>query len=338
MMAMQPCTYPSSAQDLQSIAQILANSRLAALYQDNTSVEDMRKATAAMLQHPMVRQPLPEVSVSASTLAGVAGEWLNGPADPARGPVLLFFHGGGYVRGSLALGRIDASELAALTGLPVFCVQYRQAPEHPFPAAVDDAVSAYRAMLAQGFPGGRIFLAGESAGGALVFSVALSAREAGLPRPAGLVAISPMVDMSFSGPSWKAPPGSDVVTREMGEQMIALYATAEERLDPLASPLFARFEGLSPTLLQIGGNELLASGVERLAERAVAAGVEVTLKRYEGMPHGFTKFRVDAATAAMRHAAEWVKAEVKDPGCATHAAYLEHEPPRVEIELKLPQD
>ncbi|HEY2257576.1 MAG TPA: alpha/beta hydrolase [Variovorax sp.] len=246
----------------------------------------------------------------ARRLGTVDGEWLGkevaGPE--AAQPMILFLHGGGYVRGSLALGRIDASELAELTGMPVFAVAYRQAPEHRFPAAIDDAAEAYAGLLAQGFAGGRIVVVGDSAGGGMAFSLAMRARDRGWPMPAGLVAISPFVDRAFTGASFETNAGKDLITREMGERMLALYVDAADGADPMVSPVQGCLDGLPPSLLIAGQNELLLSSVEQLAERAAAAGVATTLHRYAGMPHGFTKFRTAAASEAMERAAAWIAA------------------------------
>ncbi|MBI5716634.1 MAG: alpha/beta hydrolase fold domain-containing protein [Burkholderiales bacterium] len=303
----------SSAADLRLMAQAVGNAQLGRLYTGGTTVDEMRAATAALLAHPLVRKPLPGVAVSAAELGGVPGEWVGRPPRPGD-PIALFLPGGGYVRGGLALGRIDASELAHLADAPVFNLAYRQAPEHRFPAAFDDVVSAYEALLATGFDTGKILLVGESAGAGLALALAMHTRDQRKPVPAGVVAISALVDMTMSGASWHEHAAGDLVTRAMGEQLLALYMANGDRRDPRASPAFGRFEGLPPLMLHTGGAELLLSDVEALAERAALAAVEVSHCIYGGMPHGFTKFNIDAASVVIGHAARALKALRGNPG------------------------
>ena len=293
----------SSEADLRFMAQAVGSTQLSSLYTGHATVAQMRAATDGLLAHPMVRKPVAGVPVIPATIGGVAGEWLGHVPAPGE-PVALFLGGGGYVRGSLALGRIDASELAELSGVAVLNLAYRQGPEHRFPAAFDDAVAAFEALLARGFDAGKIVLVGESAGGGLAIAVVMKMRDQGRPLPAAVVAISAMVDMTMTGASWQDNAGRDIITRAMGEQLLDLYMGNADRRDPRASPVFGRFEGLPPLLLHVGGVELLLSDVQALASRAADAGVDVTVWTYSGMPHGITKFEIEAAGVAVGHVAE----------------------------------
>jgi epsilon-lactone hydrolase len=299
--------------DLKFIAKLL-DGRLASIYQGPTSAEQMRASSEAMLAQPMVRQPVATVPVASAIVGGVAGEWLGGPASPGDA-VALFLHGGGYVRGSLGLGRIVASGVAALAGAPVFSAGYRQAPEARFPAAFDDAAAAYEGLLAQGFDPRRILVAGESAGGAMALSLAMQLRDRGRPLPAAVTALSPVVDMTMRGDSWRRNAGKDLVTAAMGLQMLELYIDRADRRDPRASPAFGRLDGLPPLSLHLGEHELMYDDALAFAGAASEAGTSVAFWTYEGLPHGFTKFAIEASAVSIGLVAQQLRAlRFRDPG------------------------
>lgn len=208
----------------------------------------------------------------------------------------MFFHGGGYIRGSLDLGRANAKEIALGTGCTVFAVAYRQAPENPFPAAFDDAVAVSRAL---GAAGRDFALVGESAGGGLVLAAAAALRDEGASMPFAVTCISPFVDLTLSGDSWDFNAGKDIATRAMGSDMIAIYMGDAPRDDPRASPIYGDLSGLPPVHILVGSVEGLLSEALTATEKAAAGGARVTLDVFEGMPHGFTKYRFDAADEAI---------------------------------------
>jgi salicylate hydroxylase len=212
-------------------------------------------------------------------------------AGSAEENVVLHFHGGGYLIGS-AKGSLEyASRLAAAVSGTCYTVEYRLAPEHPYPAALDDAVNAYRGLLARGVPASSVILSGESSGGALTVALALALRMAGDPLPAGILAVGPFADLTLSGPSVRAFNGDDpAANRDLLTFMGASYFQGHEPRDPLVSPLFGELSGLPPMFLTATQGEVLLSDTTRLAERAKNAGVDVTLRLVEDSVHVYTIF------------------------------------------------
>jgi epsilon-lactone hydrolase len=235
--------------------------------------------------------PMPEgVVIERRQLAGLNTEWFAGPGcAPHR--VLLHLHGGGYVMGSCDSHRPLTARLAVACGMQAALPEYRLAPEHPFPAALEDAVAAYQALLDTGFEPGRIVLAGDSAGGGLCLSTLCALRDAGMPLPAAAVLLSPWTDMTFGGESIRTRAEADPwLCPELLEPMLQRFAPNVDRQDPRISPLFAELGGLPPMLVQVGDQEILLSDSTRLAERARAAGVEVELEVFPEVWHVFQLF------------------------------------------------
>lgn len=200
-------------------------------------------------------------------------------------PVMVWYHGGGFRMASALAYRAYGSQLAKAIGGRVLLVDYRLAPENPFPAAVDDAEAAYRWVLAQGTDPGRVVIAGDSAGGGLTASVALRALAEG-PVPAALVCCSPLVDLTASGATYDTNADVDKLwSRTSAEEAGALYLGDQDPNDPQASPAFGSWEGAPPMLIQVGSIETLLDDSNTLAEVASAAGVDVTLRVYDDMPH-----------------------------------------------------
>ena len=227
----------------------------------------------------------------------------------ARGKAVLHFHGGGYLIGS-AKGSLEyASRLAAAVGGTCYTVDYRLAPEHPYPAAIDDAVAAYRALLARGIPANSILLSGESAGGGLALALVLALRNAGDPLPAGILAVAPFTDLTVSGASVRAFNGDDpAANRDLLTFMGASYFQGHEPTDPLVSPLFSDLAGLPPLFLTATQGECLLDDTTRLAERAEKAGVDVTLRLVEDSVHVYTIFPFLPETrATMEEVATWAQ-------------------------------
>lgn len=225
-------------------------------------------------------RPAPRTVVN---LGDFCGEWL-GTAAPA-GPVLLYLHGGGYVSGSPATHRALMMRLGQAAHARVFAPDYRLAPEHPYPTAVEDAWSAYWWLLAQGIAPAQIVIAGDSAGGGLTIALMLALRDAGMPLPAGGVCLSPWFDLALTGPSMAANEQSDYLNDAILRTAAALYLGEHDVRGPLASPLYADLRGLPPLLIQVGTAEMLLDDGRRFVARARQAGVSITLEEYAGMVH-----------------------------------------------------
>jgi len=227
-----------------------------------------------------------DISVAEVVAGGVPGRWLT-PPGASTDAVLLYLHGGGYQVGSVRSHGELAARLARATGVRALIVDYRLAPEAPFPAALDDALAAYRWLLEdQGVPAGSIVLAGDSAGGGLVAATLVAARDRGLPLPASAALLSPWADLTGSGDSMVTNAGADpILSAEVLAEMARSYAGDTDLADPLVSPLFADLAGLPPLCVDVGTAELLADDGRRLAAAAGRAGVEVVLTEAEGLPH-----------------------------------------------------
>jgi acetyl esterase/lipase len=236
---------------------------------------------AGFLQYGIAR----DVTVEPATANGVRAEWTSTPGDN-RDAALLYVHGGGYVIGSLDSHRHLVSEAARAAKAWALALDYRLAPEHPFPAAVEDAVSGYRYLLSRGIRPGRIAIAGDSAGGGLVVAAMLAIRDAGLAQPACGWCISPWVDMEGIGESMSTKAEADpMVQREGLVEMAALYLGGADPRSPLAAPIYADLRGLAPLLIQVGSAETLLEDAIRLARVAGAADVRVDLQVWPEMVH-----------------------------------------------------
>lgn len=241
--------------------------------------EEMRPVFEGML----VSLPGDESTITEQReIGGVPGIWMEAPGER----VLLYLHGGGYTIGSALAYREYATSLARAAGAALFAADYRLAPEHPHPAALDDAIAAYRGLLELGHPADRIAVAGDSAGGGLALALLVALRDAGLPLPARAVLFSPWLDLALGGASMTAKAEADPsLDREGLAAAAAHYLGGLPAETPAASPLFAELSGLPPLLVEVGEAEILLSDATRLAERAALAGVDVTLHVWPGMPH-----------------------------------------------------
>jgi monoterpene epsilon-lactone hydrolase len=231
--------------------------------------------------------PVPDdVLVTDVDAGGVPAHWLAAPGTDA-GRVLLFLHGGGFELGSVRSDGELASRLGRASGMRVLFPEYHLAPEHHFPAAIDDVVAAWRWLRAdQGVSARSIAVAGDSAGGGLAVALLVAARDAGEALPAAAALMSPTVDLTSSGASMTERVDQDPIsTPAMLRQFAADYLAGADPKTPLASPLFAALSGLPPLLIQVGTADLLLSDSERLAAAAADAGVDVTLQIGEGLPH-----------------------------------------------------
>ena len=198
------------------------------------------------------------------------GAWIM-PQDQRRGGVVLYLHGGGYTCGSLEYAKGFSSVLAAECGVRVFCAAYRLAPEHRYPAAVEDALEAYQYLLKKGYAGHQILLCGESAGGGLIYALCLKLKELGLPLPCGLIGISPWTDLTGSGKSYEE---NREVDPSMSPELLQFYAKCytDDPTDPLCSPLFGDLTGLPPSLLFVGGDEVMLDDTRMLHQKLVKSG------------------------------------------------------------------
>lgn len=218
----------------------------------------------------------------------VPGRWANAAGRaPQEAGAVLYLHGGGFEQSRPELEHLMAYHLSKAAGRPAFNVDYSLAPAHPFPAAHDEAVATYRALLAEGVPAGRIVLFGESAGATLGLEMLLTLRAEGVPLPGVVVPVSPITDFTLTNTSIDAPAGRDFVGREILEHIVGQYLNGLPNDQAPQSPIHGDLTGLPRMLLVAGGNEALLDDTRRYAETAAKAGVQVTLDVYEGMPHTF---------------------------------------------------
>jgi acetyl esterase/lipase len=230
------------------------------------------------------------IEVEEVLLGGRPAEWLVPQGVPRQGAV-LYLHGGGYCSGSLDSHRGIAGRIARAAGIPVVSLGYRLAPEDPFPAAVEDAVAAYRQLLDDGLGPASLAVAGDSAGGGLTVAALVALRDGGTPPPAAAVCLSPWVDLTQSAPSYREVGADDpMVAGQELDALAAAYLGGADPRDPSASPLFADLAGLPPLRIEVGSHEVLRDDARRLAERARSAGVEAELVEWPGMIHVFQAF------------------------------------------------
>ncbi|MEU9347680.1 alpha/beta hydrolase [Streptomyces sp. NPDC048278] len=261
--------------------------------------------------HEMISSvPLPDdVSAQRGELGGVPVVTVETPGlDPSA--AVLYFHGGAYALGSALDSAGLAADVSRRVGARAISVDYRLAPEHPFPTAIDDAVSAYRALLAEGVPSGRIAFVGESAGGGLVAATLVALKDTDLPQPAGAAVFSPWVDLTVSGASATGKAELDpALTAEALRIRARDYLGDHDHALPLASPIFADLSGLPPLLVQVGSHEILLDDAIRLAGRAAGHDVPVQLQVWPQVPHVFQGFAalLDEAGQALDAAAEFIK-------------------------------
>ncbi|MEP6838124.1 MAG: alpha/beta hydrolase [Bradyrhizobium sp.] len=247
-------------------------------------------------------------SVETLDLSGVPAEKIT-PSGATPGKALLYLHGGGHMIGSLKSHRHLVSRFAVAAGVIAFHIDYRLAPKHPYPAALEDAVKAYKQILADGIAPDNIVVGGESAGGNLATSLLLKLRELGLPQPAGLYLLSPWLDMTTAGESYAKVGARDPI---LSREAVAAAATAYlggQPDNPMTSPVRADPSGLPPMLIQVGSEEVLLSDSLTFADHAAMAGIEVKLHVWPEMPHAWPLFHVliRAGLAAIDEAGQWMR-------------------------------
>jgi len=258
-------------------------------------------------------QPLPaDVTVTAATLGGVpTAEVTVDGIEPRH--VVLYFHGGVYVLGDAFQAAGLAAQIARRTSARVISVDYRLAPEHPYPAAVDDALAAYEALLENGNAPSDIAFAGESAGGGLAVATLVNARDHGLPQPAAAFVMSPYADLTLAGTTMETKREVDpLLSRENLQARVPDYTSGHDAAAGLISPIFADLSGLPPMIIQAGSHEVLLDDAVRLARQAATADVEVALDITPGVPHVFQAYYpfLDEAGAALDRAGQLLSAHL----------------------------
>jgi monoterpene epsilon-lactone hydrolase len=266
-----------------------------------------------LLRELLSAQPLPaEGTVTAAELGGVpTAEITVDGIEPRH--VVLYFHGGVYVIGDAFLAAELASQVGRRTNAKVISVDYRLAPEHPYPAAVEDALAAYEALLHDGVVPSDIAFAGESAGGGLAIATLVNARDHGLPLPTAAYVMSPYVDLTLAGTTMETRREVDpLLSRELLQPRVTDYASGHGPASGLISPLFADLSGLPPLLIQAGTHEVLLDDAVRLAGQAATADVAVTLEITPGVPHVFQAYHaiLDEAAAALDRAGQFLSAHL----------------------------
>jgi len=272
------------------------------------------------LRELLSAQPLPaDVTVTAAVLGGVpTAEITVDGIEPRH--LVLYFHGGVYVMGDAFLAADLASQVGRRTGAKVISVDYRLAPEHPYPAAVDDALTAYEALVHNGAAPADIVFAGESAGGGLAIATLVNAREHGLPLPAAAFVMSPYVDLTLAGESMETKRKADpLMSPQALHARVTDYTSGHDAALGLISPIFAELSGLPPLIIQAGTHEVLLDDAIRLARQAATADVEVTLDITPRVPHVFQAYYpiLDEAAAALDRAGQFLSARL---GAAQRAA------------------
>ena len=275
------------------------------------SIEELRSWFADL----MATMNAPKGIRTTETTLGPRRALLVESEDRSRAGTILYFHGGSYVVGSPETAISLTGNLVARTGFRAFSVDYRLAPEHPFPAGIEDTLAAYRALLEDGEDPASIAFAGDSAGGGLTVTTCLAARAAGLPLPAAIVAFSPGLDKTQTGESMQTKAADDpLLSREALDHTDAMYLAGQDPRQEMVSPaVFADLTGFPPMLLQVGTNELLLDDSTRMAARAREAGVDVLLDVTADVPHVFQSYVgvLDEADQALDRAAFFLGQHVR---------------------------
>jgi epsilon-lactone hydrolase len=294
-----------STEQRENLEAILRQSAFPADIDVNEQRRLLRELTSA--------QPLPaDVTVTAAALGGVPTAEITIDGIESR-HVVLYFHGGVYVLGGAFQAADLASQVGRRTRARVISVDYRLAPEHPYPAAVDDALAAYEALLHNGIAPSDIVFAGESAGGGLAIATLVNARDHGLPLPAAAFVMSPYADLTLAGATMETKREVDVLmSRDALQSRITDYTSGQDAALGLISPIFADLSGLPPLIIQAGTHEVLLDDAIRLTRQAATADVEVTLDITPQVPHVFQTFYpiLDEAAAALDRAGQFLSAHL----------------------------
>jgi acetyl esterase/lipase len=241
----------------------------------------------------------------------VPAEWIE-TLNPGLG-VILYLHGGAYALGSINTHREFVGRLASVTGVRCLALNYRLAPEHPYPAALNDVMAVFRWLQTEGYDPSQIVIAGDSSGGGLALAILPALRDVGEPLPAGAVCISPWTDLAATGASIQSKAGVErILDPDSLERYAKYYAGEQDLTNPLISPLYAELSGLPPLLIQVGADEILLDDARRYAARAQEAGVVVTLEVWDEMFHVFQLVSLlPEAKEAVQNIAEFVSRNFK---------------------------
>lgn len=296
----------------------VASASFRKLWADFESVAEVRERYSQTLEGVRMlmssfdnRYPLPEgVQVEPVDAGGVPAEWVVAPeADPDR--VLLYTHGGCYISGSPVTVRECCARLSRAAEARVLSVDYRLAPEHPYPAALDDTLAAYQWLLTSGYKAGNIVISGESAGGGLTIAALMKIRDSGLEQPAAGVPVSPWIDMTLSGQTLTRNRGRDLASTSPLALGAEMYVGKGDPRDPYASPLFGDLANLPPMLIQVGGAEVLLDDGIAIAHKARQAGNDLTFEVWPEMIHVWHWFssELDEGRQAIESIGRFVKAK-----------------------------
>jgi monoterpene epsilon-lactone hydrolase len=263
---------------------ILTKYLVASKFNPNMTIDEMRRGMESLTK--LARLPS-KTKVEKVSFNGISAEWICAK-EAHEDRVILYLHGGGYNIGSLNTHRELAAHISMTSGAKVLLPNYRLAPEHPFPSALEDTTSAYRWLLDTGLTGRNISIAGDSAGGALSIATSISLRDTGEPSPASIACISPWTDLEMSGNSIKTLAKIDpLLNLQLLKIMASNYIGDNDPCSPLISPIYADLRGISPLLIHVGSDEMLLDDSTRIAEKAKNAEVDVTLKIYDQMWHAW---------------------------------------------------
>lgn len=277
---------------------------------DSMTPEDLERQRRSQEVLGRLAAPMAGMEYTEFALRNMACAWTRLRAPHGRRHAILYCHGGGYTSGNLGYARVLASKLAHVTGYDVLSFEYRLAPEHPYPAAVEDALQAWDHLMLLGYGAQDIILAGDSAGGNLALVLCLRLRGAGRRLPGGLVLFSPWTDMTMSGPSYGERAAIDpMLTANYIDAVRRAYAPGEDFSHPELSPLFGDLSGFPRTLVQVGDHEILFSDAQRLAEALRRQNVPAQLEVSEGMWHVFQMFPSKKAAAALQSVARFLLEE-----------------------------
>ena len=274
---------------------------------DTMDLEDLDRQRKGQELLGRLTAPMAGMSWEPFSLDGMEAAWVRPHRGHDRRRCILYCHGGGYTSGNLGYSRILSSKLAHATGYDVMSFEYRLAPEHPYPAAVEDAVRAWDYLMYQGYGAGNVTVAGDSAGGNLALVLCRRLRADGRRMPRALLLMSPWTDMTMSGPSYQERAESDpMLTPDYIEAVRRAYAGGRDFRDPDLSPLLGDLSGFPPTLIQVGDHEILYSDAASLGAALRQAQVPCRLEVSAGMWHVFQMFPTRKAAAAMDSAARFL--------------------------------